>query len=107
VSVLVAGGAGYIGSHAVKALRAAGEDIVVYDDLSAGHRQATRLLHAPLETGDIRDTARLTAIMRAHEVTAVMHFAALLSVADSVTDPGRYYDVNVGGTVSVLRAMSS
>jgi len=105
VSVLVAGGAGYIGSHAVKALRAAGEDVVVYDDLSAGHRAAARALHVPLETGDIRDTARVTEVMRAHGVNAVMHFAAVLSVPDSVRDPARYYDLNVGGALSVLRAM--
>jgi UDP-glucose-4-epimerase GalE len=107
VSVLVAGGAGYIGSHAVKALRAAGEDVVVYDDLRAGHRQAARLLHAPLEEGDVRDTARLTEVMRAHGVDAVMHFAALLSVGESVTDPAGYYDINVGGALSVLRAMAA
>jgi UDP-glucose-4-epimerase GalE len=103
--VLVAGGAGYIGSHAVKALRAAGEDVVVYDDLSAGHRQAAELAGAPLEEGDIRDTARLTEVMRAHRVDAVMHFAALLSVGDSVRDPARYYDNNVTGALSMLRAM--
>ena len=105
MSVLVAGGAGYIGSHAVKALRAAGEDVLVYDDLSAGHREAARHLHAPLEVGDIRDTARLVAAMRAHGVTAVMHFAALLSVGDSVKDPIGYYDNNVNGALSMLRAM--
>jgi UDP-glucose-4-epimerase GalE len=105
VSVLVAGGAGYIGSHAVKALRAAGQDVVIYDNLSAGHRQAAALLHTPIETGDIRDTARLAGVMRAHGVDAVMHFAALLSVGDSVRDPLGYYDTNVTGTLSVLRAM--
>ncbi len=105
MSVLVAGGAGYIGSHTVKALRAAGQDVVIYDNLSAGHRQAAALLHTPIETGDIRDTARLAAVMRAHGVDAVMHFAALLSVGDSVRDPLGYYDTNVTGTLSVLRAM--
>jgi UDP-glucose-4-epimerase GalE len=107
VSVLVAGGAGYIGSHAVKALRAAGEDVVVYDSLLAGHREAAALAGAPLEVGDIRDTARLEAVMRAHRVDAVMHFAALLSVPDSVRDPAGYYDVNVGGALSMLRAMAA
>ena len=105
MSVLVAGGAGYIGSHAVKALRAAGEEVVIFDDLSAGHREAARHAGAPLETGDIRDTARVVEIMRAHEVKAVMHFAALLSVGESVKDPAGYYDNNVTGTLSVLRAM--
>jgi UDP-glucose 4-epimerase len=107
VSVLVAGGAGYIGSHAVKALRTAGEDVVIYDDLSAGHRQAAELLYAPLEVGDIRDTAQLAEVMRAHAVDAVMHFAGLLSVGDSVRDPLGYYDDNVTGALSVLRAMAA
>lgn len=107
MSVLVAGGAGYIGSHAVKALRAAGEDVVIYDSLVAGHREAAKRAHAPLEEGDVRDTARLTEVMRAHGVDAVMHFAALLSVPDSVRDPAGYYDVNVTGTLSLLRAMAA
>jgi UDP-glucose-4-epimerase GalE len=106
VSVLVTGGAGYIGSHAVKALRAAGEDVVVYDSLLAGHREAAKRAGAPLEEGDVRDTARLVDVMRAHGVDAVMHFAALLSVPDSVRDPGTYYDANVNGALSVLRAMA-
>jgi UDP-glucose-4-epimerase GalE len=104
VSVLVTGGAGYIGSHAVKALRAAGHDVVIYDDLSAGHRAAAKGAGAPLETGDVRDAARLGEVIKAHRVDAVMHFAALLSVGDSVKDPAGYYENNVGGTLSVLRA---
>jgi UDP-glucose-4-epimerase GalE len=104
VSVLVTGGAGYIGSHTVKALRAAGEEVVIYDNLCAGHRPAATGAGAPLETGDIRDTARLGAVLAAHRVDAVLHFAALLSVGDSVTDPAGYYDNNVSGTLSVLRA---
>lgn len=105
MSVLVAGGAGYIGSHAVKLLRAAGEQVVVYDDLSAGHREAVRIAGAPLEQGDIRDAARLAGVLRAYDVDAVMHFAALLSVGESVTDPAAYFDNNVTGTLAVLRAM--
>jgi UDP-glucose-4-epimerase GalE len=105
VSVLVTGGAGYIGSHAVKALRAAGEDVIIYDNLCAGHREAARALHAPLETGDIGDTERLVNVMKAHEVQAVMHFAAFLSVGESVKDPAGYYDNNVVGALSVLKAM--
>lgn len=104
MSVLVTGGAGYIGSHAVKALRATGTDVVIYDDLSAGHRASAKAAHAPLEEGDIRDGARVREVMQAHEVTAVMHFAAWLSVADSVRDPAGYYDNNVGGALAVLRA---
>jgi len=105
VSVLVTGGAGYIGSHAVKALRAAGHEVVIYDDLSAGHRAAARHAGAALEVGDIRETARLTNVMQAHGVDAVMHFAARLSVGESVSDPAGYYDTNVVGALAVLRAM--
>ena len=105
MSVLVAGGAGYIGSHTVKALRAAGHDVVIYDDLSAGHRQAAKLAGAPIEVGDIRDRARLVEVMRAYGVNAVMHFAARLSVGESVKDPAGYYDTNVGGALTVLGAM--
>lgn len=104
MSVLVTGGAGYIGSHTVKALRASGAEVVIYDNLSAGHRAAAKAAGAPIEQGDIRDTARVSEVMKAHGVDAVMHFAALLSVPDSVKDPLGYYDNNVGGALSVLRA---
>jgi UDP-glucose 4-epimerase len=106
VSVLVTGGAGYIGSHAVKALRAAGRDVVIYDNLSAGHAAAAVGAGAPLEAGDIRDVPRLREVMAAHRVEAVMHFAAWLSVGESVTDPIGYYENNVGGALAVLRAMA-
>ena len=104
MSVLVTGGAGYIGSHTVKALRATGADVVIYDDLSAGHRSAAKAAGAPLEEGSIADSARLREVMRAHGVDAIMHFAAWLSVSDSVRDPAGYYDNNVGGAIAVLRA---
>lgn len=103
-SVLVTGGAGYIGSHAVKALRAQGTDVVVYDNLSAGHRDATRHSTAVV-VGDIQDTARVREAIREHRVDAVMHFAAWLSVGDSVRDPAGYYRNNVVGALSVLDAM--
>lgn len=102
-TVLVTGGAGYIGSHAVKALRSAGHAVVVYDNLSAGHRAAVRGL--PLVEGDVRETARLEAALRRYRVSAVMHFAGLLSVEESVREPARYYDHNVRGGLSVLDAM--
>ena len=104
-TVLVTGGAGYIGSHAVKALRAAGHAVVVYDNLSAGHRAALR--GAPLVEGDVRETARLEEVLRGHAVSAVMHFAGLLSVEESVRDPARYYEHNVRGGLSVLDAMKA
>lgn len=106
MSVLVTGGAGYIGSHAVKALRAAGRDAVIYDNLIAGHRAAATGAGAPLEEGDIRDVARLREVMRVHRVEAVMHFAASLSVGESVRNPIAYYENNVGGALAVLRAMA-
>jgi UDP-glucose-4-epimerase GalE len=103
-SILVTGGAGYIGSHAVKSLRAQGSDVVVYDNLSAGHREAATHATAVVE-GDIQDTARLREAIREHRADAVMHFAAWLSVGESVRDPAAYYRNNVVGAVSVLEAM--
>ena len=102
--VLVTGGAGYIGSHAVKALRAQGIPVVVFDNLSAGHREATSHATAVV-VGDIHDTSKLRAALRDHHVDAVMHFAAWLSVGDSVRNPAGYYRNNVAGAMSVLDAM--
>ncbi len=107
MAVAVTGGAGYIGSHAVKALRAAGADVVVYDNLSAGHRAAAEAAGAPLEVGDVHDAVRLRDVFAGHRVDAVMHFAAWLSVADSVADPLGYYANNVDGTLTVLGAMAA
>jgi UDP-glucose-4-epimerase GalE len=101
---LVTGGAGYIGSHAVKALRQRGERVVVYDNLSAGHREAARHAHVLVE-GDIADRDHLGATLAEQEIDAVMHFAAWLSVGDSVRDPIGYYRNNVGGALSLLDAM--
>jgi UDP-glucose 4-epimerase len=103
-TVLVTGGAGYIGSHAVKALRARGETVVVFDNLSQGHRAATAPASVLVE-GDIHDTTRLKAAIEAYKPDAVMHFAASLSVGDSVRDPVGYYHNNVTGALSVLEAM--
>ncbi len=102
--ILVTGGAGYIGSHAVKTLRLGGYEVIVFDDFSAGHRQATRHATSIVE-GSIHDTGLLSSVMREHRVEAVMHFAAWLSVGDSVRDPAGYYRNNVGGALSVLDAM--
>jgi UDP-glucose 4-epimerase len=106
-AVLVTGGAGYIGSHAVKALVRAGHRVIVYDNLSAGHREAVERAgdNLTLVEGDVRDTTSLTQALRDHEVDAVMHFAAWLSVGDSVRDPSGYYRNNVLGSLSVLDAM--
>lgn len=101
--MLVTGGAGYVGSHACKALACAGYLPVVYDNLSRGHAWAVKW--GPLERGDLMKTARLTAVLRKHRPIAVLHFAALAYVGESVADPLRYYRNNVGGTNSLLQAM--
>jgi UDP-glucose-4-epimerase GalE len=107
-AILVTGGAGYIGSHAVKALRKAGHQVVIYDNLSAGHREAAVRAGggaAELVEGDIGDTARVRKTIEIHGIDSVMHFAAWLSVPDSVRDPAGYYRNNVLGALSVLDAM--
>jgi UDP-arabinose 4-epimerase len=102
-SILVTGGAGYVGSHACKALAGAGYRPVVYDNLARGHREAVRW--GPLVEGDLHDRARLAAALSAHQVTAVMHFAAFAYVGESVADPEIYYANNLGGTLALLGAM--
>jgi UDP-glucose 4-epimerase len=107
-AVLVTGGAGYIGSHAVRELVRTGHEVVVYDNLSAGHRPAADAAlggAGSVIEGDIRDTARLTEALRDRKIAAVMHFAASLSVGDSVKDPVGYYANNVTGALSVLQSM--
>ena len=99
------GGAGYIGSHTAKALRQAGHQVVIYDNLSAGHREAA--LGAQLIEGDIADVQRVRRALRESRATAVMHFAAWLAVSDSVTDPIGYYRNNVVGTLGTLEAMAA
>jgi UDP-glucose-4-epimerase GalE len=104
-TVLVTGGAGYIGSHAAKALSRAGYRVVVFDNLVAGHRAASR--YGELVEGDIADTAAVRAALKRYECFAVMHFAAFLDVGESVREPLRYYRNNVGGALSVLEAMTA
>lgn len=103
--ILVTGGAGYIGSQCCKILAAAGYEPVVYDDLSNGHRDFVKW--GPLIEGDIRDSGALANAMSDWRPIAVMHFAALALVAESVTNPERYWDVNVGGVRALLEAMRS
>src|SRR3954451_18378192 len=102
-AILVTGGAGYVGSHACKALAAAGYQPIVYDNLSRGHEGAVRW--GPLVRGDLHDTALLAGTLQLHSVAAVMHFAAFANVGDAVTDPEAYYRNNVGGTLALLSAM--
>jgi UDP-arabinose 4-epimerase len=101
-TVFVTGGAGYIGSHACKALARAGWQPVVYDNLSYGHDWAVRW--GPLERGDITDSARLDAVIAAVRPVAVMHFAAYTYVGESVQNPAKYYANNVVGTLTLLDA---
>jgi len=101
--VAVIGGAGYIGSHTAKALAQAGHEPVVVDNLSTGHREAVRW--GPLHEVDIRDRAALAAVFATIRPAAVMHFAALAYVGDSMRDPLAYYETNVAGTLSLLEAM--
>ena len=103
--MLVTGGAGYIGSHAAKALQRAGYRVVVFDNLVAGHRAAVQF--GELVEGDIADTAAVRGALRRHGIFAVMHFAAFLDVGESVREPAKYYRNNVGGALSVLEAMAA
>ena len=103
--VLVTGGAGYIGSHTAKALRLAGSRVVIFDNLSAGHREAA--LGAALIEGDIRDVDAVRRAIRDSRASAVMHFAARLLVFESMGDPAGYYDNNVRGTLATLEAMAA
>lgn len=100
--VLVTGGAGYVGSHACKALAAAGLLPVTFDNLSTGRREAVRW--GPLVAGDILDPAALDRVMAAHRPWAVLHFAALTLVAESIAAPERYWRTNVDGTAAVVAA---
>lgn len=98
-------GAGYIGSHAVAALLAKGEQVVVVDNLQTGHKEAV-LEGAVLEEGDLRDQDFLRQVFKTHQIEAVMHFAANSLVGESVTDPLKYYDNNVGGATALLQVMN-
>jgi UDP-glucose-4-epimerase GalE len=103
--VLVTGGAGYIGSHAAKALHRAGYRVVVYDSFVAGHRAAVK--YGDLVEGDILDVDAVRRALTRHDISAVMHFAAFLDVGESVREPVRYYRNNVVGALSVLEAMAA
>src|ERR1700694_1526231 len=101
-SVLVPGGAGYVGSHSCKALAAAGLVPVTYDNLSRGHREAVKW--GPFELGDIRDRGRLDAVLQRHRPAAILHCAAVAYVGESVANPAHYYDNNVTGSLVLLEA---
>lgn len=100
-AILVTGGAGFIGSHACKALRQAGYLPVTVDNLSNGHADAVK--YGPLLRGDVRDSAFIATSLRAYRCQAVIHFAASAYVGESMRDPGLYYDNNVGGMTGLLQ----
>lgn len=101
-NILVAGGAGYIGSHTCLDLSNKGFTPVVYDNLSNGHAEFVKW--GPLETGDIRNRDRLDEVLEKYKPAAIVHFAAAIEVGESVRDPGSYYENNVAGTITLLRA---
>ncbi len=102
--ILVVGGAGYIGSVCAAALRSAGHQTVVLDDLSTGHREA---VPGELVVADVRDRQTVARVLREGRFDAVMHFAAKSQVGESMRAPVLYYDVNMGGTAALLDAMDS
>jgi UDP-arabinose 4-epimerase len=104
-TILVTGGAGFVGSHACKALSRAGYLPVTFDNLEHGHERAVKW--GPLERGDLRNETDLHRAFEARRPWAVMHFAAYAYVGESTVDPLRYYDNNVGGTAKLLQACAS
>lgn len=107
-TVLVTGGAGYIGSHTVKALQAVGYEVIVFDNLVYGHRDIVEnVLGAKLIVGDIKDRILLNKVFATYPIEAVIHFAAYAYVGESVLKPAKYYMNNVMGTLNLLEAMRS
>ncbi len=101
-NILVAGGAGYIGAHTCLDLASKGFTPIVYDNLSNGHAEFVKW--GALEVGDIRDRNKLDDVLRKYKPLAILHFAAAIEVSQSIQDPGAYYDNNVAGTITLLRA---
>lgn len=105
MKVLVTGGAGYIGSHACKALAQAGYEPIAYDNLSVGHEWAVKW--GPLVIGELADRNRLVAIIKEHKIEAVMHFAANAYVGESMQDPAKYFTNNIAASMFLLDAIVS
>ncbi len=106
--ILVTGGAGYIGSHAVLALKKAGYDVIILDNLISGHRDLVEnVLRVELIVGDIGDRPLLDHLFSQHSIDAVMHFAAFAYVGESITDPQKYYRNNLANTLNLLEAMKA
>lgn len=105
-TILVTGGAGYIGSHAVLALLRAGYSVIVLDNLEYGHREVVEdILQVKLVVGDIGDRQLLDQLFATHNIAAVMHLAAYIAVGESVAQPAKYYRNNVSATLTLLEAM--
>jgi UDP-glucose 4-epimerase len=104
MSILVTGGAGYIGSVTVEQLRAKGEDVIVLDDLARGHRQAIES-DVPFYQGSVGDRALLTRIAKEHKLESCVHFAALAYVGESVQDPSKYYENNVEQGIALMGSL--
>ena len=100
MQILVTGGAGYIGSHTAKALSQAGYEPVVFDSMEYGHRSAVQW--GPLEIGDLGDAEALRRVLRKYSFAAAIHFAAYISVGESVREPGKYFRNNFGNTLNLL-----
>jgi UDP-glucose 4-epimerase len=113
MNILLTGGTGYIGSHAAVVLSAAGHHPILFDNLSNSKRDVVARLEKIIGTpptfieGDVRDTALLSKVINDHEVDAVIHFAGLKAVGESVAKPLEYYSANVQGTISLLNAMQA
>jgi len=103
MAILVTGGAGYIGSHMVRALLRANRDVLILDDLSTGHRDAIPA-GVPFIHGDVGNRALVGAVLRTYGVHAIVHFAARSQVGESTRDPRRYYTGNLGATIALLEA---
>ena len=113
MNILLTGGAGYIGSHTAVVLSTAGNKVVLLDNLSNSNADAVRYLENILQSpitfiqADVRDTGKLNQVLVGHQIDAVIHFAGLKAVGESVAKPVEYYANNIQGTISLLQTMSS
>ena len=105
MAILITGGAGYIGSHVVRALHSTGAELVVFDNLEKGHREA--IANIPFVQGDLRRPDDLNPVFAHYPIDAVMHFAAYIEIGESMRDPARFYRNNVTGTANLLAAMQT
>ena len=104
-NILVIGGAGYIGSHTVKLLIDMGYNVIIYDNLSKGHKEVADILNVKLIVGDLGDRQKLKEVFESEKIDIVMHFAAFIEVGESVIDPGKYYENNVAKVINLLNQM--